>query len=434
MKTNEIIQNHQFHIKKKFGQNFLTSSNILEKIVNEAEINKNVGVIEIGPGLGTLTSYLASSAKKVLAYEIDEELLPILKETLSEFDNVNIINQDILLADVNKDIKSYLSDCQEIFVVANLPYYITTPILMYLLQTTKINKYVVMMQLEVANRICGKASTKEYNSLSIAIQYRAHVKKLFNVSRNVFMPAPNVDSAVIEIKAYDKPKYFPIREYFFFDIVRSSFAQRRKTLINNLINRFGNKREEFEKVLKMVNINANARSEELTIENFVSLSDALYSVVSSKELLSIYDEKGNSKNKTIVRGNGSSKGDYLKIVLIVLRNENELLIQKRSKTKAVYPDIWDIVGGAVQAYEREDEAAKREVLEEMGIRLDNLVLLEYQVVDEKFHRYIYESIVPKDVVVKIDHDEVDDYKWIKIKDINEKDFLKRDLEIIKRLY
>lgn len=434
MKTNEIIDNHQFHIKKKYGQNFLTSDSILEKIVTSAELSKEIGVIEIGPGLGALTAYLAREAKHVLAYEIDDQLIPILDETLSEYKNITIVNNDILKVNVNQDIKEYLSECKEIYVVANLPYYITTPILMHLLQTTKVNKYIVMMQLEVADRICGKASTKQYNSLSIAIQYRANVKKLFKVPKTVFNPSPNVDSAVIEIRTYEKPKYFPLREYFFFDVVRSSFAQRRKTLVNNLVNRFGNKKEDFIDLLNKLKFKESVRSEELTIEDFVLLSDELYNVVSVDELLAIYDEKGDFTGKTIKRGQGSSRGEYLKVVLIVLKCNDLLLIQKRSKNKVSYPNYWDIVGGAVLAYENEQEAAKREVYEEMGIKLDEIKLVDYHIVDDKFHRYVYEANISKDVVVSIDHNEVTDYKWVKLKDLDKMDFLKRDLEILKRIY
>ena len=243
MNTNKIIEEKQFHIKKKYGQNFLTDKKILEKIVNSAELNKEIGVIEIGPGLGALTRYLCANSKHVLAYEIDSDLIPILKENLAEFDNLTLINKDVLEVEVKEDIKKYLKDCKEIYVVANLPYYVTTPIMTHLLQSIKAKKYVLMMQMEVCDKLINITDIKDYNALYISIKYQATMKKLFKVPRTVFKPMPNVDSAVLEIKALDSIEHKPQNESFFFDVVSSSFQQRRKTLINNLMARFGNERE-----------------------------------------------------------------------------------------------------------------------------------------------------------------------------------------------
>lgn len=417
MKTSEILNKYQFHIKKKFGQNFLTSDYILSSIVNAAELNENVGVIEIGPGLGALTNYIAKHAKKVLCYEIDTDLLPILEDTLSEYDNVKIINQDILEADVNRDIEKYLPDCQEIYVIANLPYYITTPILLTLLErVSRIKKYIVMMQLEVANRLAGKTKTKEYNSLSIAIQYRATVKKVLNVPRNVFIPAPNVDSAVLEIKTYDKQQYFPKKEWFFFDVVRSAFVQRRKTLINNLINRFGPKKEIYEDILKEINLKTTVRSEELSIDDFVRLSDLLLDKLSSKELIDIVDEFGLPTGKIISRGDNTSRGEYTKIVMAVIKSNDEFLIQKRSNYKINYPGIWALTGGAVLSGEENLDAIKREINEELNlscldIRLDKTVKSINQI------RYFYTVEVDKNEPIILDFEEVSEAKWINVNDL-----------------
>lgn len=275
-KTKEIIDKYDFHIKKKFGQNFLIDENILNNIVLKSGVDSNTGVIEIGPGLGSLTSIICKNAKKVLAYEIDETLIPILNETLKEFNNKTILNQDILKSNVNLDIEKYLSDCDKIFVIANLPYYITTPILFHLLETTpKINKYTCMMQKEVADRICSNPNIKDYNSLSIAIQYRANAKKIINVPKTVFIPAPNVDSAVITLDVYDKLPYKALDEAKFFRLVKSSFAQRRKTLVNNLVNEYHGSKEEYEKLLINLGFDKNIRAEGLSVKDFVKISDNL---------------------------------------------------------------------------------------------------------------------------------------------------------------
>lgn len=273
-KTKEILAKNSFLMKKKFGQNFLIDQNILEGIVKASNINKDVAVIEIGPGIGSLTEHLANNAGKVLAYEIDSQLLPILADTLSDYDNVTIINQDFLKSDIVKDINTHLAGYENIYLVANLPYYITTPIIMHLLENIKeVKRYTMMMQLEVADRIVSCSGKKDYNNLSIAIQYRAKVKKALHVSRSVFMPAPNVDSAVVVFDLYDTPPFKAENEKFFFEFVRASFQNRRKTLVNNINARYALPKVEIETILIKENINPNIRSEALTIEEFVRISD-----------------------------------------------------------------------------------------------------------------------------------------------------------------
>ena len=269
---NKQIEDADFKIKKKFGQNFLTDQNILTEIIDAADLNNDVAVIEIGPGLGSLTERLVSKAGFVLCYEIDKEVIPLLEKNLSGYNNYDVINKDILDVNINEDIEKYLSNYKNIYVVANLPYYITTPIILGLLsKTDKIDRYVMMMQKEVADRICGKPSTKDYNALSIAIQYRTDAKKITNVPRTVFIPAPNVDSAIIRLDKYKTKVYEAKNEEFFFEFIRLCFSQRRKTLINNLSAKFD--KQLIIKMLNHFNIKENVRSEELEIKDFINLCD-----------------------------------------------------------------------------------------------------------------------------------------------------------------
>ena len=270
--VDKTLNDNKLYAKKKFGQNFLTDQNILSNIVDSANIDNNTLVIEIGPGLGALTERLCQKAGFVLAYEIDSDLLPILDKNLEEFNNYNIINKDILEVDINEDINKYKNNLENVVLVANLPYYITTPIILGLLsKTTLIKKYIMMMQLEVADRICGKPKTKDYNALSIAVGYRAKATKCFNVPRTVFVPEPNVDSAVISLDLYDIPPFKANNEELFFKLIREAFNQRRKTLINNLSNSYS--KELINKMLLNFNIKPNVRSEELGIDDFVNFSN-----------------------------------------------------------------------------------------------------------------------------------------------------------------
>ena len=269
---NSILKENDIKIKKKFGQNFLVDNNILNSIVSASELNKNIGVIEIGPGLGSLTEHLVNNAGFVLCYEIDSEMIYYLEDNLKNYNNFKVLNQDILEANINQDIETYFKDYDKIYVIANLPYYITTPIILGLLEkTNRISKYVMMMQKEVADRICGNPKTKDYNALSIAIKYRARAKKAFNVSRECFIPAPNVDSSVIVLNVYENKKYEVKDEEFFFKFIRLCFSQRRKTLINNLQNYYD--KNFIVEMLNNFNIKLTVRSEELDILDFIKLSD-----------------------------------------------------------------------------------------------------------------------------------------------------------------
>ena len=271
--TKNIIDKNDFYIKKKFGQNFLTDQNILNKIVDTANLTKEDDVIEIGPGLGALTEIIASKCNRLLCYEIDKDLIPILKNNLKDYNNISFINEDVLKCDVNKDIDTYFENHKRIVLISNLPYYITTPIILGLLEaTSKIETYVMMMQEEVADRICSKPAVKDYNALSIAVQYRAYASKEIRVPRTVFVPQPNVDSAVIKLELYKEKKYNPNDEKLFFKIVRASFAQRRKTLANNL-SLMGYNKDYIYNALDKLGYDKNIRSEALDVSDFVRLSD-----------------------------------------------------------------------------------------------------------------------------------------------------------------
>ncbi|MDP3130802.1 MAG: 16S rRNA (adenine(1518)-N(6)/adenine(1519)-N(6))-dimethyltransferase RsmA [Bacillota bacterium] len=272
-----ILSDSGFRIKKHLGQNFLTDGNILDKIVKAAGITPETGIIEVGPGFGSLTIPLAAAAKTVLAYEIDAELVPILSETLKKTSNVILLNRDVLKADIDLDVATHLKACSEVVVVANLPYYITTPILMRFLETSKsVSRLVLMMQEEVAMRVSSEPSTKDYNALTVAIRYRASVKQLFKVPRAVFIPQPNVDSAVVMVSVDPKPKCPAIDEPFFFEMVHRCFSQRRKTIINNLRNTYTEKtREEWDAILRETGIDPGCRAETLNVADFVRLSDRL---------------------------------------------------------------------------------------------------------------------------------------------------------------
>lgn len=268
---NKTLNENNLSAKKKFGQNFLTDQNILTQIVNAAELDKETAVIEIGPGLGSLTERLCETAGFVLCYEIDKDLIELLKNNLSNYNNYEVVNADILDVNINLDIEEKLKNYKKIYVVANLPYYITTPIILGLLTKTKlITRYVMMMQLEVADRICGKPKTKDYNALSIAVEYRAKAIKVCKVPRTVFIPSPNVDSAVVKLDLYKEKKYDVKNEEFFFDFVRLCFTQRRKTLVNNLSSKY-NKTDILE-ILNNLGISLTVRSEELDINDFISLA------------------------------------------------------------------------------------------------------------------------------------------------------------------
>lgn len=276
-KTIETIQKYQFAFQKRFGQNFLIDSHVLDKIVNAAGITQDDCVLEIGPGIGTMTQYLAERARQVTAVEIDTNLIPILKETLSDYDNVMVINEDILKVDIKKLAEEY-NGGKPIKVVANLPYYITTPIIMGLFESgVPIDNITVMVQKEVADRMQVGPGSKDYGALSLAVQYYAEPYIVANVPPNCFIPRPNVGSAVIRLTRHQTPPVEVKDRELMFKLIRASFNQRRKTLLNGLNNSpelsFG--KEQIAAAIEQLGVPAAVRGEALTLEQFARLSDLL---------------------------------------------------------------------------------------------------------------------------------------------------------------
>ena len=276
--TIQVLQKHDFHFQKKFGQNFLIDPHVLDKIIEAAEVTKDDFVLEIGPGIGTMTQYLCEAARQVLAVEIDNNLIPILQETLSPYDNVEILHGDILKQDIHEIAEKY-NDKKPIKVVANLPYYITTPIIMGLLEShVPLANITVMVQKEVADRMQVGPGTKDYGALSLAVQYYAKPYIVANVPPNCFMPRPNVGSAVIRLTRHEKPPVEVEDEKLMFRIIRASFNQRRKTLANGLKNsaELDYTKEEIEAAIEALGRGASIRGEALTLEEFAKLADFLY--------------------------------------------------------------------------------------------------------------------------------------------------------------
>ena len=276
--TIEVIQKYQFAFQKKFGQNFLIDPHVLDKIIGAAGVTKEDMVLEIGPGIGTMTQYLAEAAREVVAVEIDNNLIPILKETLAEYDNVTVINEDILKVDIKKLAEEH-NGGRPIKVVANLPYYITTPIIMGLFESNvPIDNITVMVQKEVADRMQVGPGSKDYGALSLAVQYYAEPYIVANVPPNCFMPRPKVGSAVIRLERYEEPPVKVKDEKLMFRIIRASFNQRRKTLANGLKNsaELDYTKEEIEAAIEALGRGASIRGEALTLEEFAKLADFLY--------------------------------------------------------------------------------------------------------------------------------------------------------------
>ena len=276
--TIEVLQKYNFVFQKKFGQNFLIDTHVLDKIIAAAEITKDDFVLEIGPGIGTMTQYLAEAAREVIAVEIDTKLIPILEDTLSDYDNARVINNDVLKVDIAK-LAEEENGGKPIKVVANLPYYITTPIIMGLFENhVPIKSITVMVQKEVADRMQVGPGTKDYGALSLAVQYYAKPYIVANVPPNCFMPRPKVGSAVIRLERYEEPPVKVKDEKLMFRIIRASFNQRRKTLANGLKNsaELDYTKEEIEAAIEALGRGASIRGEALTLEEFAKLADFLY--------------------------------------------------------------------------------------------------------------------------------------------------------------
>lgn len=279
IRTKEILEKHGFSLKKSLGQNFIIDPNILVNIVAAAGLTKDVNVVEVGPGIGALTEHLVRASKEVIAFEIDDRLLPVLGDTLSPYDNVSIVHSDVLKANLKEVLAEKIDLAEPLMVVANLPYYITTPIIMYFLESeVRIDALVIMMQKEVAERITARPGTKAYGSLSIAIQYYMEAEIAFIVPKTVFVPQPNVDSAIIKLTRRDTPSVSVKDETIFFQVIKAAFVQRRKTLWNNLLTRYGKTDEIKEKLitaLEVAEIDPKRRGETLNLVEFGRLSDAI---------------------------------------------------------------------------------------------------------------------------------------------------------------
>ena len=275
--TIEVLQKYHFVFQKRFGQNFLIDEHVLEKIIDSSGITKDDFILEIGPGIGTMTQYLAEAAREVAAVEIDSSLIPILKDTLKEWDNVTVINNDILKTDIKK-IANEKNGGKPVKVVANLPYYITTPIIMGLFEkNVPVDSITVMVQKEVADRMQSGPGTKDYGALSLAVQYYAEPYVVANVPPNCFMPRPKVGSAVIRLTKYKDAPIKVTNEKLLFQLIRASFNQRRKTLQNGIKN-FGGlnfSKEQVAQALEEMELPASVRGEALTLEQFAQLSNIL---------------------------------------------------------------------------------------------------------------------------------------------------------------
>ena len=275
--TISILKKYDIHFQKKYGQNFLIDTHVLEKIIRAAEITGDDFVMEIGPGIGTMTQYLCENAREVLAVEIDRNLLPVLQETLSDYQNVTVLNEDILKMDIGRIAEEY-NGGKPIKVVANLPYYITTPIIMELFEShVPLESITVMVQKEVADRMQAGPGTKEYGALSLAVQYYAEAEIAANVPQNCFMPRPNVGSAVIRLICHKENPVKVLDEKFMFRLIRASFNQRRKTLQNGLCNDMGLslKKEDVRDALEQMGLPLEVRGERLSLQEFAKLSDLL---------------------------------------------------------------------------------------------------------------------------------------------------------------
>ena len=276
-KTIEVIQKYEFAFQKKFGQNFLIDTHVLDKIISAAEITKDDLVVEIGPGIGTMTQYLACAAREVVAIEIDKMLIPILQDTLSAYDNVTIINEDVLKVDLNK-LAEEKNGGRPVKVVANLPYYITTPIIMGLFENhVPLHSITIMVQKEVADRMRMGPGTKDYGALSLAVQYYAEPYLVANVPQNCFMPRPKIGSAVIKLTVHENPPVTVRDEKLMFRLIRASFNQRRKTLANGLNNspELHYSKEQIAEAIEKLGTSPSVRGEALTLEQFARLSDIL---------------------------------------------------------------------------------------------------------------------------------------------------------------
>ena len=279
----EVLSRHGFHFSKSLGQNFLTAQWVPERIAAECGVDKNSCALEVGPGMGCLTNELSKQAEKVVAIELDRALFPVLKETLADCSNVEVVHGDVLKTDLSAICKEKFGD-KKVYACANLPYYITTPAISALLDSKMFSSITVMVQKEVAKRICAKAGSSDYSAFSIYVQYYADAKILFDVPAGCFVPQPKVDSAVIRLNPLEQPSVAVKNEKLFFAIVRAAFNQRRKTLVNAISPAFGGRLDKADilSLMKTCNLDERIRGEKLTLEEYAKLSDAADDLLKSK--------------------------------------------------------------------------------------------------------------------------------------------------------
>ncbi|MEG2079981.1 MAG: 16S rRNA (adenine(1518)-N(6)/adenine(1519)-N(6))-dimethyltransferase RsmA [Oscillospiraceae bacterium] len=271
-----VLAKNGFTFSKALGQNFLIDSSICPEMADEAVLSENDGIIEIGAGVGVLTQELCQRAKKVVSIELDSRLIPVLSYTLADFDNVEVLNQDVLKTDFNTLIKEKFADCENVSVCANLPYYITSPVIMKLLEDRlPIKQIVVMVQKEASQRLCAFVGARQAGAVTVAVNYYSKATELFDVSRTSFMPSPNVDSAVIKLEVSEKPTISPINENMFFQMVKSAFSQRRKTALNGISAGMSLPKEIIAKAIENTNLKSDIRAEKLTMQELCALSDEI---------------------------------------------------------------------------------------------------------------------------------------------------------------
>ncbi len=272
-----IMSKNGFSFSKALGQNFIIDPDVCPMIVEKSGITDETGVLEIGPGVGVLTQEIAKKAKKVVALELDTRLIPVLDDTLADFDNVEVINADVMKVDLHKLFADSFADCKDICVCANLPYYITSPIIMLLLESRlPINTITVMVQKEAGERLCATVGSRDAGAVSVAVNFYAEAEELFFVPRESFMPSPNVDSEVIKLTVRDEPEFKPTDEKFFFSVVKAAFSQRRKTAANGLSSGLGMTKDKINTALLNASLASNVRAEKLTMEQLYTLSEELY--------------------------------------------------------------------------------------------------------------------------------------------------------------
>lgn len=273
----KIMAKNGFSFSKALGQNFIVDVDVCPEIVRRSGIDEESGVLEIGPGVGVLTQELAKKAKKVVALELDTRLIPVLEDTLGDFDNIEVINADVMKIDLKKLIEESFADCTNLHVCANLPYYITSPILMLLLESRlPFRAITVMVQKEAGERLCAEVGSREAGAVSVAVSYYAEAEELFFVPRDSFLPPPKVDSEVIRLTIREKPEFEPTDEKFFFATVRAAFSQRRKTAQNGLSSGLGMAKDVVGQAMQNAGLSTNVRAEKLTMEELYRLSEELY--------------------------------------------------------------------------------------------------------------------------------------------------------------